>query len=100
MRGLFIHIKIDGTVNITECLKKPTLNEVQVAVGGYVELIAMYWNGEPAQMYVNEEGRLKDLPVNEVATKVLWLAKGHLYPPVVGDVVILAGKAMWKTVRG
>ena len=49
---------------------EPTLKEAQAFVGGYVEGISMP-NGD--YLIVNEEGKLKNLPLNEEATK-LWKA--------------------------
>jgi len=45
-----------------------SLEELQKYIGGYVERINMF-NG--SAMYVDEEGRLKKLPYNSFATKVL-----------------------------
>lgn len=45
-----------------------TLEELQGYVGGYVERIDMF-NG--SAMYVDEDGRSKNLPCNTFATKVL-----------------------------
>ena len=47
---------------------EPTLKEAQAFVGGYVEGISMP-NGD--YLIVNEEGKLKNLPFNEEASK-LW----------------------------
>lgn len=45
-----------------------TLEELQGYVGGYVERIDMF-NG--SAMYVDEDGKAKNLPYNTFATKVL-----------------------------
>ena len=47
---------------------EPTLKEAQAFVGGYVEGISMP-NGD--YLIVNEEGKLRNLPFNEEASK-LW----------------------------
>ena len=47
---------------------EPTLKEAQAYVGGYVEGISMP-NGD--YLIVNEEGKLRNLPFNEEASK-LW----------------------------
>ena len=47
---------------------EPTLKEAQAFVGGHVEGISMP-NGD--YLIVNEEGKLKNLPFNEEASK-LW----------------------------
>jgi hypothetical protein len=66
--------------------KKPTLKEAQVLVGGYVEVVNLQ-NGD--QMLVNEEGFLKDYPVNTEASALA----GRM---IVGPVMVLSGKAKWK----
>ena len=47
---------------------EPTLKEAQAFVGGYVEGISMP-NGD--YLIIHEEGKLKNLPFNEEASK-LW----------------------------
>ena len=47
---------------------EPTLKEAQAFVGGYVEGIS-FPNGD--YLIINEEGKLKNLPFNEEASK-LW----------------------------
>ena len=53
---------------ITDSKDEPDLKAAQEFVGGYVEGIT-FPNGD--YLIVNEEGKLKSLPVNEEATK-LW----------------------------
>jgi hypothetical protein len=69
--------------------KKPTLEEAQELVGGYVTLIKL---PDGTQMLVDEDGYLKEKKVNRDAS-VLGIAVGQ--PFIVGDVVILSGKARW-----
>jgi hypothetical protein len=65
---------------------KPSLEDAQEKVGGYVELLTLS-NGE--QMLVDEEGLFKQSPqVNVPAT---FLAGRQ----IVGNAIILAGKARW-----
>ena len=65
--------------------KEPTLEEAQEIVEGWVEMVTLP-NGD--QMLVNEEGRLKGLPVNPVASQLA----GKL---LVGNAVLLKGDARW-----
>ena len=53
---------------IEDSKDEPTLESAQKFVGGYVEGIT-FPNGD--YLIINEEGKLKSLPVNEEATK-LW----------------------------
>ena len=74
-------IKVDGT---TKDVKAQTLAEMQEAVGGYIEIIAI---SKTSYMILNEEGKLKGLPVNVLATR---LTRGVLGDDdvVVGDVLL------------
>ena len=53
---------------VSDSKDEPTLESAQEFVGGYVEGIT-FPNGD--YLIINEEGKLKSLPVNEEATK-LW----------------------------
>jgi len=66
---------------------RPTLKEAQelVAGGGLVELLTLP-NGD--QLLIDEEGLLKDLPVNLEASELY----GHV---LVGDAMVLQGVARW-----
>jgi hypothetical protein len=65
------------------------LEDMQRLVGGYIQLLSLL---EPAaQMYINEDGKVYRLPVNDRATTILW---GHnpVYAGrdfVVGDAFII-----------
>lgn len=80
----------------------PTLREAQDIVGGFIELVCdveqrcdIFTSAPrsvPMQLYVNEEGRINNLPVNRQGT--FWLARrvpqwDHW---LVGPVLILTGK--------
>lgn len=72
-------IRTDGTVEeIGDALG---LEELQVAVGGYIEFVYIQHDNECLTMAVNEEGLLLGLPVNHTAS---ILANRY----IVGDVVI------------
>ncbi len=59
-------VKTDGTV--TEVRPKNgidfVLEELQEIVGGYIEIV----NIKDGLMVVNEEGKIKNLPINKLAT--------------------------------
>jgi len=61
----------------------PELEEMQKFVGGYVERLPLP-NGDA--MYVNEEGRLLDLPVNKMAS-VFWYINWKQKENIVGNVI-------------
>jgi hypothetical protein len=62
------------------------LDELQSVVGGYIQVIHPR-SSENSLMVINEEGKLKGLPYNELATK-LWLYEGDLTEFGVGKVTI------------
>lgn len=83
-------IKADGTESeVHPQGKKWTLAEMQGLVGGYIE----YMPGIKIRMVMDEEGKLKNKPINQVATTIVQMAllgKPLRYVPViVGDVVII-----------
>lgn len=67
--------------------EKFTLEELQKLVGGYVERIAM---PDGQAMYVNDEGKLNDLPYNTKATMKLKTHGLIQDDYIVGDAVVLS----------
>lgn len=81
-------ISADGTTRniVPNNGREFSLIELQTFVGGYIELASTRDN---RLMYLNEEGKQKNLPINLQATKLYRF--GHL-DPVVGDVVVIEEK--------
>lgn len=73
-----------GVEEVTPAGKVFTLEELQALVGGYIEAVA---TPEGRLMYVNEDGKHLQLPVNKEATARVrhWLTPGDV---IVGDVVL------------
>ena len=69
-----------------EYLIPPTLEEAQSVVGGTVELITLVGG---SQLLCNEEGLIRNLPVNLKASSIAGQS-------IVGNVLILSGKARWR----
>jgi hypothetical protein len=95
-----IVIQPDGTESISRRDVAPSLKELQAIVGGYIELIidAAIWQGQPAQVYCNEEGALIKLAPNLLATvyvKTCFKPLGRILAGdmIHGPVVILVGSA-------
>lgn len=66
-------ISIDGHVDIRE--GKPSLEDLQAAVGGYVQVIPpLSRDGDEAVIWMDEEGKVKGIRVNETAD---WLVRSH-----------------------
>ena len=74
-----ITIKVDGTRSV-ESVETIDLDFLQEAVGGYIEAVGL--SSYEATMYVNEEGLIRGLPMNPLASEIA----GQL---LVGDVVIV-----------
>jgi len=84
-------LKVDGTV--VPLKHECSLEELQAAVGGWIERVKIAYDYELADMIVNEEGKLRDLPLNRKATELYWNGRAST-DPIVGDVVVLLGS--WK----
>ena len=61
----------------------PSLSEAQKFVGGWVEVVTV----NDGILIIDEEGKLKDKPVNEVASK--------MYADKYGDEDIIVGDAIY-----
>lgn len=76
----FIRIPANGSPEVVVLTDgADELAFLQGIVGGYIEAVTVTENGYT--LFVNEEGALRGLPVNEVAT-------GLARTPVVGDAVL------------
>ena len=84
-----IVIKTNGQV---ERKDMGSLEDLQKAVGGYIEAIGVNWTDSiRITVYCNEEGRVHELPINMACC--MWLSKNGMYPaletPIHGDVVVI-----------
>jgi hypothetical protein len=78
-------IKTDGSVALVEPQngKRFTLEELQSYVGGYIEVVPVPpWDGSRLAV-CDEEGKLKDKPLNELAT--LYSQRNNFGDVAVGD---------------
>lgn len=69
-----------------------TLQELQSHVGGYIEILHLkrvpQFNMTDAIMLLNEEGKLRCLPINQIATDLLVVNYPKSTDVIVGDVLI------------
>lgn len=72
-------LKTDGTIE--DMGWNPSLSDIQKAVGGYIEFVP---TANVGYMYVNEEGKLRGLPVNKAATSMIAFDD-----VILGDVVVM-----------
>lgn len=90
-------LKTNGEVVISTQAKRPELDQLQKAVGGYIETLPGFTKFEGLKRgtaYTNENGIAEGLPFNQLATKA-WLdnlAGQELWyqPHLLGDVVFYA----------
>lgn len=88
-------IKADGSIIKSAQDRKPDLDQLVEAVGGPIDLVPHFQKLEghsgTGRCWANEEGKLRGLPFNAIATKA-WLAnlgKGPFRydPRLCGDVI-------------
>lgn len=94
MHGIKTIIKADGTLVKEAKTEAVGLEELQAAVGGYIEAVSGFdtYLNQNAVAFCNEEGKLKGLAINEQATRFWAYANGgHVGDVLVGDVVVLTG---------
>lgn len=85
-------IKANGEVTETEQAKAPGLEQLQAAVGGYIETVPYFrkFRGYARGIaYANENGLMERLPLNSAATAA-WAANGKGHSPLVGDVIFFS----------
>lgn len=85
---------VDGSVRPLE-QRRPTLEELQALVGGYIEVLALRRKGRIiGQMIINDDGK-RELPHNPAAT-FLAHCNDAMDPSdwIAGPAVVLAGEAM------
>lgn len=82
--GKLITLRPDGTRKEARLSHKPTLEELQAEVGGYIERVRVRIEGRVRDAFVNEDGISDNLPTN-------WAATEMLAPPFVPGVNVLLG---------
>lgn len=80
-------IKPDGTAEPVKPAegKSFTLKELQGFVGGYIELVRVEIEGYPFVAFINEEGKMNDLPLNVIATRISGLFPHDV---IVGNMIV------------
>lgn len=91
-RIVFIPADSEKPVEIQTANRKPTYTQLSKFVGGYIERVPLFdtWKTRKCDAWCNEEGKLRNLPLNERATMAWWLTVGQVTYPLVGDTVIVA----------
>lgn len=83
-------VRIDGTKDALHPKNNKvfTLEELKSVVGGYIEIVPFELG---YSMVVNEEGKLLNLPINVIATKI-YRASRNTDDFIVGNVLICNNK--------
>lgn len=84
MKGVVVTTDLEVRV---EDFEEPLYKTVGAAVGGYIEHVRPMRLKEPFCMIVNEEGRLRNLPIN-LAGSFFYGTDFH-NEPIVGNIVIM-----------
>lgn len=87
MSQLALVIKTNGTKEVTLFTEGTFLELAQKTVGGWIQLVRL---GDRGDLYLNEEGKLDQLPQNPIAT-ALYSEEYGLNDFIVGDVIITGG---------
>lgn len=84
--GQIIKIKPNGMVEQIDC-EDITLDYLQSEVDGYIETVRIKdMPNRHLLMVIDEEGKLKDKPINDLAGKIAYIRFDDY---IVGDVVIV-----------
>lgn len=93
MLGTLTYITSDGETVSRSITAAPEGDELRLIVGGWIEIVPLFdeYGGKPCVVFCNEEGKLKDLPFNETASRLWWQCAGLHGDHLVGTVVIVSG---------
>jgi hypothetical protein len=83
IKAIVIHA--DSTFSVTEIDGK--LKSLQSIVGGYLEEVG----SRDVTLFINEEGKFEDLPLNHLATVLWWVICPHMAGQDIlrGDAIVL-----------
>jgi hypothetical protein len=97
VRGFLTIIPITGAVSSKELAAPVALEDLKAGIGGgYIEAVPFFarYQGDRCVAFCDEDGKLKNMPVNSRATE-LWYGQmmGQFIPPdhLVGPIVIVTG---------
>lgn len=92
--------KLKPLVGVIDWPEEPTYDQIRALtklhIDGWLEHVTVLYEGQRRDMLVDEEGLLKHLPVNEVATKIYWTASGaRSGSPIVGTAILFPDRRIW-----
>ena len=83
-----IVIKTSGEIVHLDLKASDELEALQSAVGGWIEAVDL---SEELTMWVNEEGKIKGLDLNSIATALFDKHFENSFDVIVGDIVLTGG---------
>jgi hypothetical protein len=83
-----IVIKTSGEILHLDLKASDELEALQSAVGGWIEAVDL---AEDLTMWVNEEGKIKGLDLNSIATALFDKHFKNSFDVIVGDIVLTGG---------
>jgi hypothetical protein len=110
MKGVYLKINVDGTIDTTLADTPPTLDKLKEGIGGgYIELVPLFnkidYNRKIVHCvaFCDEDGKNKGLPLNKTATR-LWetalklvghpglkTPDGRIADYLVGSILVVSG---------
>ena len=84
MNKVVLLLRAGGPSETLRPTKKPTLEEMQGWVDGFIAPVSIRYKGRAATMVVNEDGLVRGLPVNPQASELAGFT-------IVGDAFVLLG---------
>jgi hypothetical protein len=85
-------VKVDGSLDVRELDKAPSLQQLQEYVGGYIQIVPLWtgYRGRRCTVYADEERRIHGKPLNVLATQWWQEALGpRQAAPLCGDIAIV-----------
>ena len=95
MKREMVIIPVEGEIIFKEITVLPEYDELKAALkGGLLEIVPRFnsYKMKPCVAFCDEEGKLKQLPVNTRATAMWYVLVGINPDFLVGPIVIVAGE--------
>jgi hypothetical protein len=83
-KHIAISLTTDDVATVHEFVVGDSYKMLSDAVGGYIECVQI---AHGIDMWVNEEGKILDLPYNATATAIFWTTYGFMSDMIFGDVI-------------
>lgn len=95
MNNTAVIIRSNGSIEQTNFTVGDSYLLLSDTVGGMIECVHI---GLGIDMWLNEEGKILDLPYNPTATGFFWTAYGFMSDVIMGDVILTGSDGMGETI--